>query len=51
MLAGLQAGIHQSLDELAKTWQLDRRFEPRMKNMERQGLLDGWAAALARVMD
>ena len=51
LLAGLQAGVHQSLNDIAKTWQLDRRFEPRMKNTERQGLLDGWAAALARVMD
>ncbi len=51
LLAGLQAGVQQSLNDIAKTWQLDRRFEPRMKNTERQGLLDGWAVALARVMD
>ncbi len=51
LLAGLQAGVHQSLNDIAKTWQLDHRFEPRMKTTERQGLLDGWATALARVMD
>ncbi|MCH8111770.1 MAG: glycerol kinase GlpK [Proteobacteria bacterium] len=51
LLAGLQCGVYRSLDDLSKTWQLDRRFEPRMKNAERKGLLDGWAAALARVVD
>ena len=28
-LAGLQAGVFGSLDEIADRWQLDRRFEPR----------------------
>jgi len=51
LLAGLQCGVFASLGDLAKSWQLDRRFEPRMTGAERQVLLDGWAAALARVMD
>ena len=51
LLAGLQRGVYQSLDDLSKTWQLDQRFEPRMKKAERRDLLGGWAAALARVMD
>ncbi|MCH8189484.1 MAG: glycerol kinase GlpK, partial [Proteobacteria bacterium] len=51
LLAGLQRGVFASLGDLTKSWRLDRRFEPRMKEAERQVLLDGWAAALARVVD
>ncbi len=51
LLAGLQCGVYKSLDDVGRTWQLDRRFEPRIMKSQRQGLLDGWATALARVVD
>ncbi len=47
-LAGLGAGVWSSLDELAGVWQLDRRFEPRMHDTEREHLLVGWRAAVER---
>lgn len=47
-LAGLGAGLWSSLDELAGVWQLDRRFEPRMAQPERDRLLVGWRAAVER---
>jgi glycerol kinase len=47
-LAGLGAGVWSSLDELAGVWQLDRRFEPRMADEEREHLLAGWRAAVGR---
>ena len=47
-LAGLGAGVWSSLDELSGVWQLDRRFEPRMHDTEREHLLVGWRAAVER---
>jgi glycerol kinase len=47
-LAGLATGVWSGLDEIAATWELDRRFEPRMPAAERQRLLRGWRAAVAR---
>jgi len=47
-LAGLGAGVWSSLDELSGVWQLDRRFEPRMDDRERERLITGWRAAVER---
>ena len=48
-LAGLCAGIFGSTAEIADLWQSDRVFEPAMTADRRQVLLEGWAAAIARV--
>lgn len=48
-LAGLQAGLHDSLDRLAAQWQADRRFQPRLEQNRRDSLLQAWAGAVARV--
>jgi glycerol kinase len=48
-LAGLAAGVYESLDAVASAWRLERRFEPRMPPGDRQRLLDGWRRAVARV--
>ncbi|MEQ8395716.1 glycerol kinase GlpK [Thalassobaculum sp.] len=47
-LAALQAGIYSSLDDVAASWALDRRFEPDMAPMTRRRLLSGWDSAVAR---
>lgn len=47
-LAGLGAGVWSSLEELSTIWQLDRRFEPRMAQPERDRILHGWQEAVAR---
>jgi glycerol kinase len=49
-LAGLGAGIYKSTDDLARTWALDRRFEPRMSAHERADRWAGWQQAVARVV-
>ncbi|RJF87795.1 glycerol kinase [Oleomonas cavernae] len=49
-LAGLGAGIYKSTDDLARTWALDRRFEPRMSAPERADRWAGWQQAVARVV-
>jgi len=48
-LAGLRAGIFDSLDTLERFWQRDRRFEPRMDKVTRDRLYAGWQRAVARI--
>ena len=47
-LAGLACGIWSSLEEVAATWQLERRFEPRMGPAERDRLLARWRRGVER---
>lgn len=48
-LVGLQAGVYQSLDEIAGYWHLQTRFEPTMSAQKRQQLYEGWLQAVKRV--
>ena len=48
-LAALGAGMLGSIDDVARTWQSDRRFEPAMPASQRDTLLSGWAEAVSRV--
>lgn len=48
-LAGLAVGFWKSENEIAKQWQVEKRFEPKMKKSERERLYSGWQAAVARV--
>lgn len=45
-LAGLQAGIYQSTEELATMNQIETHFEPDMPQESRQKLLKGWSSAI-----
>lgn len=47
-LAGLSAGVFESLDELRAQWKIDREFEPEMSAEQRSQLLDGWRNAVER---
>ncbi len=47
-LAGLEAGVWQSTDEIARRSAVDCRFTPHMGEEERQKLLAGWQKAVAR---
>ena len=47
-LAGLSAGVWNGTDELARLWQEQRRFRPRMPAAERTKLLAGWERAVER---
>ncbi|GGD11057.1 glycerol kinase GlpK [Aquisalinus flavus] len=49
-LAGLQAGLYGSLDDLATRWQLDRSFEPAMTVQTRARNLAGWRDAVSRTL-
>jgi glycerol kinase len=47
-LAGLAVGFWKNEKEIAKQWQVEKRFEPQMKKSERERLYEGWVAAVAR---
>lgn len=45
-LAGLATGYWQSRDHILENWQIDRKFEPDMKETRRKELLKGWEKAV-----
>ncbi|KLD64314.1 glycerol kinase GlpK [Dyella japonica] len=49
-LAGLATGFWQSCEEIASLWQVDRRFEPQMREPERDSLYRGWLEAVNATM-
>ncbi|NHK26461.1 glycerol kinase GlpK [Parvularcula flava] len=49
-LAGLQAGLYNSLEDIAGRWQLDRSFQPAMDAPTRKRNLDGWRDAVSRTL-
>lgn len=48
-LAGLQAGVFSSTDELAQMWHCERKFEPTMQSKQRNALYEGWLSAIKKV--
>jgi len=50
-LAGVEAGIFDSLDAIGRGWQMDRAFEPAMDADTRRRFVDGWNKAVARVKE
>ncbi|HEX4872736.1 MAG TPA: glycerol kinase GlpK [Nevskiaceae bacterium] len=48
-LAGLQAGVYDSLDQIAALWQAERRFSPALDAASAHRRHQGWQAAVARV--
>jgi glycerol kinase len=49
-MAGLHIGIYKSLEDISKNWSLDRKFSPKMKNINRVKLLKGWSKAIKRTL-
>ncbi len=47
-VAGLQAGIFASTDEIIEKWKLNRRFEPEKDDAWREKRYDGWLDAISR---
>ncbi len=48
-LAGLQAQVYSSLEQLAAMWQCDQRFTPIMDETVRDNLYQGWLQAVDKV--
>jgi glycerol kinase len=49
-LAGMRAGLYPGPDEFARTWSLDRRFEPAMDAARREAKYAGWQDAVRRTL-
>jgi glycerol kinase len=49
-LAGSHAGVWPKQSVFAKTWRVERRFEPKMDSKVRSSKLKGWAKAVARTL-
>ena len=49
-LAGLQAGLYPAPQEFGKSWRLDKRFLPRMKDDIRGQKYTGWKDAVSRTL-
>ena len=47
-MAGLQIGVYKSLKDIAKNWQVDKSFVPKIKNAERKILINGWNKAIKK---
>src|SRR5690606_37916307 len=49
-LAGSRAGVWPTQREFAKSWALDRRFEPKMDEAQRRRRVRGWRDAVRRTL-
>lgn len=49
-LAGLQAGLFQSIDEISDMWQMQSACSPQMPISQRDVLYQSWKSAVARVI-
>lgn len=50
-LAGLQAGVYHSMDEISALWKMNAGFEPLMANKQREQLYAGWQRAIERTLN
>ena len=49
-LAGLATGVWNDVEELSQIWKRQDCFAPQMPSNQRQRLVDGWKAALAKTL-
>ncbi len=49
-LAGMRAGLYPDAAEFARSWSLDRRFEPAMDEATRESRYAGWRDAVRRTL-
>jgi glycerol kinase len=47
-LAGIAEKVWSGAEEVESFWRVERRFEPRMAESERESRMEGWRAAVAR---
>ena len=49
-LAGMKAGVYPRAEDFAKTWALERRFEPKLDPKTRAAKYAGWREAVRRTL-
>ena len=50
-LAGLAVGYWKNKEDVLKNWAIDRTFEPKLSDQERQERLKGWKKAVKYAFD
>jgi glycerol kinase len=50
LLAGLAVGYWISLDDVSRSWRVDREFTPRLEASRREELYRGWKQAVGRTL-
>ncbi len=49
-VAGMQAGVYPGFDAFAKSWAVERTFEPQMDEATREARYSGWKDAVSRTL-
>jgi glycerol kinase len=49
-LAGLHAGVYQSLDEISSLWQMQKSFKPTLEKTMSEAVYHGWQNAISRIL-
>jgi glycerol kinase len=47
-LAGLAVGYWNSVEEIAKNWRIEKRFDPSISDDQREAMYEGWNRAISR---
>lgn len=50
LAAGLATGVWKDTNELKKSWQIDKTFQPEMSDARREKMKAKWAKAIERVL-
>jgi glycerol kinase len=49
-LAGMRVGVYPEQGEFAKSWSLEKRFQPQMDNDQREKRYEDWKSAVAATL-
>ncbi|MDC3053448.1 glycerol kinase GlpK [Candidatus Pelagibacter sp.] len=50
LFAGYQIGVFKSLDQIKRTWKKDKIFKPKLSNILRNKLLNGWKLSVKKTL-
>ena len=50
LFAGYQIGVFKSLDQIKRTWKKDKIFKPKLSNIVRSKLLNGWKLSVKKTL-
>ena len=50
LFAGYQIGVFKSIDQIKKIWKKDKIFKPKLSNIDRNKLLNGWKLSVKKTL-
>ena len=50
LFAGYQIGVFKSLDQIKRIWKKDKIFKPKLSNIVRNKLLNGWKLSVKKTL-